>query len=707
MTNKTLHILFLVLFFCKPTYSSTFSITIDPPTITANGDETYCPQTYVKIAKNVVITHDPSETSTDAVYIQIASGYVNGQDLLKLNETFATNQPLISSFFNTAEGKLKLYSPTGNFIPYDEFVKAIEAVEFYNSSPTPTGSRSFSISIGIGQLSYLPRNGHYYEYVASLGINWTRARDEASNRSYYGLQGYLATLTAADEAQLAGAQAPGTGWIGGSDAESEGIWKWVTGPEAGTTFWQGKNNGTTTAPFYYANWNKPNEPNDSKNNEDYAHITAPAVGNPGTWNDLPEAGDPITVYNYYPKGYIVEYGGMPGDPELHLSASTTLTMTKITSSTAASRCGSGSVTLKATALSGTVSWYNAPTGGTLLAISNDFTTPNLNTTTDYYAETTGCESSRVKVTATINTIPTLIVPNTRIPLCGKGTTILTASTNTGVINWYNQSIGGTLLASGNQFTTPSITQDTKYYVEAINNGCSSGNRIEINIVVYSPPNVTDETVTFCSGNNIELDAGLSGMQYLWSTGENSQKITVNIAGTYSVDVTNTNNCSNRKTIIVDEHILPQIKYIDVNEATVVIYPKQPETYFEYSIDGINYQSSNVFFDVPSGLQTAYIREINSCGQDSKNFIVLITPKFFTPNNDSYNDRWEINGLIYYPKAMVTVFNRYGKLVAVLNANNTSWDGTLYHKELPADDYWYILKIDDSSFEKRGHFSLKR
>lgn len=39
----------------------------------------------------------------------------------------------------------------------------------------------------------------------------------------------------------------------------------------------------------------------------------------------------------------------------------------ITSTTPASRCGDGSVTLQATASIGTINWYNAPTGGTLVA----------------------------------------------------------------------------------------------------------------------------------------------------------------------------------------------------------------------------------------------------------------------------------------------------------------------------------------------------
>jgi hypothetical protein len=267
-----------------------------PPSITADAtDQLYCPQTYLKIAKNVIITHDPTETGTDAVYIQISSGYINGQDILQLNPAFALANPNITITFLPSEGKIKLHSTTtGAIISYDDFELAIEAVEFYNSSPTPSGIRNFSISIGnVGQLSYLPRNGHYYEYVPDLGITWTNAKAAAEIRTYYGLKGYLATITAADEAQLAGKQAPGAGWIGGSDAETEGTWKWVTGPEAGTVFWNGLANGSTPN-FAFWNNNEPNQTGD----EDYAHITAPGVGIAGSWNDLSNTGGANGDYSF-------------------------------------------------------------------------------------------------------------------------------------------------------------------------------------------------------------------------------------------------------------------------------------------------------------------------------------------------------------------------------------------------------------------------
>jgi gliding motility-associated-like protein len=199
------------------------------------------------------------------------------------------------------------------------------------------------------------------------------------------------------------------------------------------------------------------------------------------------------------------------------------------------------------------------------------------------------------------------------------------------------------------------------------------------------------------------------MSYSWSTGETTQKISVANPGTFTVDITSPSpeNCTSRKTITVRENDAPKIVDVAVNETTVIISLQKEETYFEFSIDGINYQNSNVFYNAPSGLQTAYVREVNECSLDTKTFIVLVTPRFFTPNNDTYNDYWEVKGLANYPKAEVSIFDRYGKLIIILNSTNTKWDGTFNDSEMPSSDYWYVLKIDANGAEKSGHFSLKR
>ena len=341
-------------------------ITNVAPTLIATGNQIYCPGTSMKIVTNMTIT-DPDDTGIDAIYIQISSGYDLGADLLTLTGT----HPNITTLWNPTTGTLTLSGVSGQ-PTYIELIAAIKDVEFSSSAANPSGIRNFSISVG--QANYLPSNGHYYLYIPNIGITWSAAKIAAQNSTYYGLQGYLATITSAEEAQIAGEQTTGAGWIGGSDEQTEGIWRWMTGPENGTVFWNGNFTGFTPN---YAFWNT-GEPN-SSGDEDYAHVTALGVGIPGSWNDLSNTGS--SSGDYQPKGYIVEYGGMPGDPVLNIATSTTITIASITSTVTATRCGNGTVSLQATSNTGTVHWYDAPTGGNFLGSGNTFTTPTISATT--------------------------------------------------------------------------------------------------------------------------------------------------------------------------------------------------------------------------------------------------------------------------------------------------------------------------------------
>lgn len=662
------------------------------PIVKATGDQLYCPQNTIKIVTDFTITHDPAETATEGVYIQISSGYSSGLDLLALSNAAA--HPNVITSWDATAGKLSITSPTGGNVLYSDLVDAVKDVVFSNSSASASGTRTFSITIG--NANYLPSTQHFYLFVPSIGITWTSAKAAAESSTYYGLTGYLATVLSADEAQLIGEQASGTGWIGGSDAETEGLWKWVTGPEAGTI-------------MNYTFWNS-GEPN-NLGEEDYAHITQPGIGIRGSWNDLSNTGSLTSGDPYQPKGYVVEYGGMPGESPLEIAASTKITIPVATPGANPNPvCDSGTFTFTATATAGaTISWYDAAVGGNLLGTGNTYTTPTINTTTTYYVDA-GCESNRKSVTATVNMTPTTpVAGQTSYSNCGPGSVTISASSNIGTINWFTTQTGGTSVFNGSSFTTPTISSNTTYYAEASNSGCINPTRTPVEIQIYTPPVVHDETLPLCQSQTILLDAGVSGMTYAWSNGDTTQTTPVSKGGTYTVIVTSPapESCSSTKTIIVEERPVPEIDRIDVSGTRVVIYIKKQAPYFEFSVDGVNFQDSNVFYDVPGGLQTAYVREKSGCGGDTQNFVVLVFPAFFTPNNDTHNDLWEVTGMENYPQAEVTIFDRYGKLIAQLNASNMTWDGTFERTPLPASDYWYALKIDNTKPILRGHFSLLR
>jgi len=135
------------------------------------------------------------------VKIQISQGYVNGSDLLLLSGV----NPGITSNWSAAQGALTLNGPA----TFAQFETAIENILFQTTQTVFTEDRFFSINLGVA--NFLPSTGHYYFYVADLSITWSEAETAAESQDFFGLQGYLATITSEEESQLAGEQSSGAG----------------------------------------------------------------------------------------------------------------------------------------------------------------------------------------------------------------------------------------------------------------------------------------------------------------------------------------------------------------------------------------------------------------------------------------------------------------------------------------------------------------
>ena len=135
---------------------------------------------------------------------------------------------------------------------------------------------------------------------------------------------------------------------------------------------------------------------------------------------------------------------------------------------------------------------------------------------------------------TINQTPS-ITGTTPASRCGNGTVSLSANSSTGTISWYAASTGGTALVTGATFTTPSISTNTTYYVEAASNGCAS-ERIAVLATINTDPTVINPgTQTICLGNSsnqINFTGNSGSTSYNWTN--NNSSIGLNASGSGNI-----------------------------------------------------------------------------------------------------------------------------------------------------------------------------
>ena len=207
--------------------------------------------------------------------------------------------------------------------------------------------------------------------------------------------------------------------------------------------------------------------------------------------------------------------------------------------------------------------------------------------------------------------------------------------------------------------------------------------------------------------------------YVWDSGETSPSRAITQAGVYTLTATNAQgglSCSNSRTVTVVVSTAPKIKDViveDLQSNNTVTISTQEQGDWEYRMDEGEYQSENTFSNVLPGMHTITVNDLKGCGAVTEKIVVVGFLKFFTPNGDNYNDQWHIDGMSNLENPEVFIYDRYGKLLKMLNDQSNGWDGTMNGKNLPSSDYWFKLTYEDADGQRasakyiNNHFSLKR
>jgi hypothetical protein len=173
-------------------------------------------------------------------------------------------------------------------------------VEIKNSIGRQTASDG--VAIEVPTVQFFSKTGHYYMWVDEK-VTWQQARANALTKTYLGLQGYLATPNTQAEFEMIRKKA-GTYnnfWLGITDVEQEGCWKYADSPEANIAFFAVPGTPNCGTPSGYSNW-YPGEPSNSSSGENWGMALSE-----GRWNDGP-IDSQINSWGS-PSGYVVEFGG--------------------------------------------------------------------------------------------------------------------------------------------------------------------------------------------------------------------------------------------------------------------------------------------------------------------------------------------------------------------------------------------------------------
>ena len=265
-------------------------------------------------------------------------------------------------------------------------------------------------------------------------------------------------------------------------------------------------------------------------------------------------------------------------------------------------------------------------------------------------------------------------------------------------------------ATGSVLTvTPST--NTTYTTTSTLGSCT--NTAVFTVSVAPIPTITVVGTAVCPGQSAIITAS-GATTYTWSTGANTNVISVNplVNTSYTVTGTTVASCSNSSVYTVNVITSkPQLQELDpvkfcldsTKKIAITVSSGNPP----YTLSWLIPSNGIIPYDTIN--TTYYFTQTQT--PSNGNYIVIVTdqclfkdtikvnietlncnisiPNVVTPNGDNINDIFKINGLENFPNSVLNVFNRWGKKIYASEDYKNDWkpeqnDGT----------YFYVLEVSD-------------
>jgi len=257
--------------------------------------------------------------------------------------------------------------------------------------------------------------------------------------------------------------------------------------------------------------------------------------------------------------------------------------------------------------------------------------------------------------------------------------------------------------------------------EITQNSCS-GPQVQAFVNIGGDTANLGGNLAICIGDLADLSPNKPFAKYLWSDGSSQSFLKIGTPGIVWVEVTTAAGCVSSDTVNLKVNQPEAINLgpdREVCDSGVILTGPLSVANYNWTIvssDGtaVNETTSSVAISKALGTQVVSLQivDLNGCtNTDTVRMLecgnVLGIMNTITPNGDADNQFWIIKNIEIYPKATISLYDRWGRLVYAKNGGyHNDFEGIGPNgNPLPMDSYFYVIDLKNGSKPITGYLLI--